>query len=199
MLWAFSIEEIMLRQVFFIFGTLLLDGCTIAPQWLGMSSQQWKVMNKVERQQLHITYRDIQRRQRSPSKIIYNGPNIQVTINRSTAIIPPFLKAYPFKSVKFKMYVGKCRYICLTSLEGTHSVAFRACYDGLTFKLDPNRYDTIKSNGAALLLTYNPLWKRGFTYSSLSSTSCVCLNNVTITIHTISQSVPARHVNYSSG
>lgn len=187
----------MFRRILFIFGASLLGSCTVGPQQLGIPSQQWQVMNKAERQQMRTAYRDIQRRQHSLAKMIYSGPDIQVTINGGTAMMTPFLQAYVFKSVKFKMRVGECRYIRLTDWEGTHSVDLWASYDGLTFMLDPSRYDLTKSNGA-LLLTYNPLWKHGFTYSGLSSSGYVRLNNATITIHTISQLAPVNHVNYSS-
>lgn len=182
----------MFRQILFIFSALLLGSCTVDPKRIGMSPQQWQI----ERQQkIRTSCHGII--QLSPSKTIYNGPNIQVAINKGTVIMPPLLQAYPLKSLKFKMRGGECRYIRLTSWEGKYPVDFQACYDGLTLMLNPSRYNTIKSDGI-LLLTYNPLWKHGFTYSSLSSAGCIPLNNVTITIRTISQLASVRHVNYSS-
>lgn len=184
----------MFRQILFIFSALLLGSCAVDPKQLGMSPQQWQIEHhqKIRTASYHGIIKPL------PSKMIYNGPSIQVAINKGIVIMPSLLQAYPLKSLKFKMRGGECRYIRLTSWEGKYSLDFQACYDGLTLMLNPSRYSTIKSNGT-LLLTYNPLWKSGFTYSGLFSAGCIPLNNMTVTVRTISQlAPPVSHVNYSS-
>lgn len=175
--------EIILRPVIIILSTLLLMGCVAGPEQLGFSKQQWQGMSEKERQQMRIAHQEIQK-SLAAQKLIYNGPDIQVTIEGGMAMMPPFLQPYDFRATQFQIQPGRCQRVQLTSWEQIHSVDLSACYDGLTLSLDSSRYDPTKSKGT-LLLTYDPLWKRGFTYRGLSSSGYVRLKNTNITVKII--------------
>ena len=185
----------MLGRILLILGTLLLMGCTVGPKELGFSPRQWQMMNPTERKQLQAGYYQVQNALQL--KTIYQGPRIQVTIFGGAAMMPPLFQAYYFKSARFETSPGKCQSVQLTSWDQAHSVKFTVCYDGVTLSLDLSHYDFTKTKGA-LLLTYNTLWKYGFTYDNLSSSGYVRLQNANVTIKTISNEAPVEDVQTAS-
>ena len=185
----------MLGQIFLILGTLLLTSCTVMPRELGFSPQQWQMMNAKGRKLLQMDYYRIHNALQL--KTIYQGPRIQVVLFRGTAMMPPLFQAYYFESLRFETNPGKCQNVRLTSWDRIRSVKLTVCYDGVTLSFDPSRYDLSKTKGT-LFLTYNTLWKHGFTYNNLSSSGYVRLKNVDVTITTISNKASVEDVQTAS-
>lgn len=174
-----SLRSIMYRT-FLVLILFCLTSCGVRSIDLGFSPQQWQTITPVKRRELQESYYKI----RSLTfKTVYQGPNILVTLFGGTVLMPPFFQTYYFKLVKFKSAPGECQHVQLMSLDQTHFVELTVCYDGLTLSIDPSRYDLEKARGT-LFLTYNPLWKNGFTYNGLSSAGYVRLKNVSITVKT---------------
>ena len=176
----------MLRQVVVALvsiSVLLLAGCASTPSRLGFSEKQWKAMSEVRRQEVISGHDQI--KQRPPSmKRKYNGSDILVYLAQGTAMMPPFVKAYQYQTVKFTLNVGKCRSIRLNSIDTNHHTNLKVCYNGMTLLMDPSRYDPTKSSGT-LRFDYNPIWKRGFTYSNVVSAGYVRLKDASVTIKAI--------------
>ena len=185
----------MLRQIIIMLTVVLLSGCVAGPKQLGISSQQWQTMSADQQQKMLAGYQQIKNAPK-PAKTIYNGPDINVTIAGGTAMMPPFVQAYPFAKVSFNLQSGQCKSIRLSSINMNSAVNLQTCYNGLTLAVDPSRYDPTKSTGT-LRITYNPIWKRGFTYSGIASSGYVRLNNAKITIKTISDVAPVEDANNS--
>ncbi|WP_048875432.1 hypothetical protein [Candidatus Coxiella mudrowiae] len=181
----------MVGRILLILSAFWLTGCTVGPRELGFTPQQWQMMNPTERKQLRANYYQIHNT--LELKTVYQGPRIQVALFRGIALMPPLFQAYYFESVKFKIAPGKCQHVQLTSWDQAHFVKLTVCYDGLTLSMDPSRYDFEKAKGT-LLLTYNPLWKHGFTYNDLSSLGYVRLQNTNVTIKTISNEAAVEDV-----
>lgn len=185
----------MLSQILLILGTLLLTSCTVVPRELGFSPKQWQMMSATGRKLLQVDYYRIHNALQL--KTIYQGPRIQVVLFGGTAMMPPLFQAYYFESLRFETNPGKCRNVRLTSWDQTRSVKLTVCYDGVTLSFDPSRYDLSKTKGT-LFLTYNTLWKHGFTYNNLSSSGYVRLKNADVTIKTISNKASVEDVQTAS-
>lgn len=174
-------------RLFAMLGTLLLVGC-VGPNQLGISSQQWQAMSKAQRHQMLKNYKKLKKTAKKNMQTAYNGPNLQVYLMQGRAMMPPFTQSYTYETVRFKITPGHCRNIRLNSIDTNNHVDMKACYNGLTLALDPSHYDIEKADGS-LRFDYNPVWKRGFTYSSVSSTGYVHLQDVNVTIKAIPQKV----------
>lgn len=185
----------MLGQILLILVALLSTSCAITPEELGFSPKQWQMMNARRHKILQVDYYRIHNALQLNT--VYQGPRIQVTLFGGTAMMPPFFQAYYFKLLKFETSPGKCRNIQLTSWNPTCSVKLTVCYDGVTLSFDPSRYDLSKTKGT-LLLTYNTLWKHGFTYNNLSSSGYIRLKNTNVTIKIISNKTSVEDVQTSS-
>lgn len=173
----------MFRQIFILISVLLLASCTIEPRQLGLSQMQWQSMDKAQQQKLVAGYHQI--KQAKSNKTVYNGPDINVSIAKGTAMMPPFIRPQPYLATNFCLGSGQCRYVRLTSAGNSDSVSLQACYNGLVLVMDPSHYDPTKSSGT-IRFAYNPIWRRGFTYSGVSSSGYVRLNQASVTVKTIS-------------
>ena len=183
----------MLKQVLIALvsiSVLLLAGCASMPSQLGFSEKQWKTMSEVRRQEVIAGYDQIKQRPPSMNRK-YDGSNILVYLAQGTAMMPPFIKAYKYETVKFTLDVGQCRSIRLNSIDTDHHTNLQVCYNGLTLLMDPSRYDPTKSSGT-LRFDYNPIWKRGFTYSNVVSAGYVRLKGASVTIKAIKNANPPR-------
>lgn len=181
----------MLGQILLVLGALLLTSCTVTPGELGFAPKQWQMMNSRRRKMLQVDYYRIHNALQL--KTVYQGPKIHVTLFGGAAMMPPLFQTYYFESLKFETSPGKCQNIQLTSWNQTRSVKLTVCYDGVTLSFDPSRYDLSKTMGT-LLLTYNILWKYGFTYNNLSSSGYARLKNTDVTIKIISNKASVEDV-----
>ena len=175
---------------------VLLCSCATEPEQLGFSKQQWQEMSEKEHQKTRTAYQPIEK-SFAALKIIYNGPDIQVTVKGGVAMTSPFFRYYNFSTIQFQIQPGKCRCLQLINWEQTHLIDLSACYNGLTLSLDTSCCNLTKGEGT-LLLTYNPLWKRSFTYKGLSSSGYVRLKNINITIKVIHNPVSVNVDNSST-
>ena len=179
-------------------SVLLLTGCVSAPSRLGFSEKQWQAMSKTRRQEVMAGHDQIEKR--APlMKRKFKGPGVLVYLAQGTAMMPPFLKAYPYETLKFKMKVGQCRSVRLSSIDTNHHTNLTVCYNGMTLLMDPSRYDPTKSSGT-LRFDYNPIWKRGFTYSNVVSAGYVRLKGASVTIKAIpsKKSKTVKHATHPS-
>lgn len=162
--------------------SFILVGCAVTPERLGISSIEWGKMTTVQKQNvLKESHQSIH-----PAKTIYLGPDVEVTLSKGTARMPPFVKTYPYKAVHFQMRPGECRSVRLISTEEVNHVFLKACYNGFTLSLDPSRYELNKRAGT-MHINYHPLWKGGITYKHLSSSGYVRLRNVNVRIKNLTQ------------
>lgn len=185
----------LLRQSLIAVSVLLLAGCTVGPQQLGLSQSQWQSLDQSQQQSLLANYKTI--KQAKVNKTVYSGPNINVTVANGTAMMPPFVVPQQYVAASFYLKPGQCSRVRLKSVSTQSSVNLQACYNGLVLALDPSHYDLMKSGGT-LRLSYNPIWKRGFTYRGVSSSGYVRLNQVSVTVKAISNVSPLRNVSNSS-
>lgn len=169
----------MWRLSFILITSLLLTGCMVGSQQLGLSRAQWQAMDKVQRQQLLAGYKQF--KQSKPHRMVYSGPNLSVVIAHGTVMMPPFIKPQPYVATKFRITSGQCRNVRLASVDASDAVNVRVCYNGLVLMLDPSHFDPAKRKGT-LRFSYNPMWKRGFTYNGVSSSGYVRLHNAAVTI-----------------
>ncbi len=162
---------------------LLLAACAAGPNQLGFSQAQWDNMNRQQQRSLLAEYNSLKEHPYQ-IKTVYDGPAIQVYVLNGEAFMPPFVQPYALEATSFNMQPGECRWERLESTDTNKSVMMRACYDGLYLSLDPSPYDKDKQAGT-VHFAYNPLWKRGFTYSSVNSMGYVRLHDVAISIKAI--------------
>ena len=168
---------------------LLLSGCA-GPTQLGFSHYQWSKMSDQEKKSLKAEYHYVQN---NPYKIktVYSGPDIDIYMLNGEALMPPFEQAYSFQNELFRMKPGTCEYIHLRSIDTAHSVRMRVCYDGLYVSMDPSAYDKDKRRGT-VHFAYNPVWKRGFTYSNVNSKGYARLSDASISIKAIPTKVAVK-------
>ncbi len=186
-----------MRRLLLVLPVLvLLTACSVGPNRLGVSAQQWQAMDDAQRAQMITGYQKIKWSSWKQRQTVFCGPDILVSLGKGTALMPPFTQSYAFQRVSFQMNPGRCRTVELNSVDTSNEVDLKACYNGLTLLLDPSRYDALKSTGS-LRLDYNPLWKRGFTYAGVSSSGYVQLNKVNVTIKAIADLAPVEDVDNS--
>jgi len=167
----------------------------VGPQQLGFSQSQWQSMNKTRQQQLLGNYNQI--KQAKQSLTVYKGPDINVSVKEGTAMMPPFLRPQEYLAASFRIKPGQCRNIRLRDADSSNSVNLRACYNGLVLTMDPSHYDLMKSAGT-MRFPYNPIWKRGFTYTDVSSSGYVRLNQATVNVKAIPDMAPVKDVSNNS-
>ena len=172
-------------------SALLLAGCAVGPRQLGFSQSQWQSMNKTRQQQLIANYNQI--KAAKPNSIVYKGPDIRVSVKEGTAMMPPFLRPQEYLAANFRIQPGQCRNVRLRGADDSGSVILRACYNGLVLTFDPSHFDPTKRTGT-LRFSYNPMWKRSFTYTGVSSSGYVRLDNATVTIRAIPNMAPVQDV-----
>lgn len=184
----------MYRLILGCFILLLLAGCA-GPHQLGFSNQAWNQMAEPKRKALLADYEYLQD---NPYQIetVYNGPDIDIYMLNGEAMMPPFEQEYSFQNDLFRMKPGECESIRLRSIDTDHSVSMRVCYDGLYVSMDPSRYDKDKRRGT-VHFAYNPIWKRGFTYSNVKTTGYARLRHASISIKAIPEKVPVENDNDS--
>ncbi len=190
----------MLVRILCVIVTLLLSvilsGCMSDSDYLGIAPNKWQEMNNDQQQQIWVNHDKIERVP-FPFKITYDGPDIVVSLSGGKAMMPPFMQAYRYVKTEFTLTPGKCTYAKIDSKQNSNSVSLKVCYNGLVLLIDPSRYDLNKSRGT-LRLTYNPVWKRGFTYRDMSTDGYVRLSNVNIYIKVIPKIAPVKNVDNSS-
>jgi len=182
----------MMRLFLVLMLIVFLAGCA-GPNQLGFSEHQWNQMNKKKKKALQAEYRYVQD---NPYRIktVYDGPNIDIYMLHGEAMMPPFDQYYSFQNDLFRMKPGECEMVRLNSLDTTNSVRMRVCYDGLYVSIDPSAYDKNKRRGT-VHFAYNPIWKRGFTYSDVNSKGYVRLHDASISI----KAIPAKLVEKQNG
>lgn len=167
-----------MRRLLLILPTLALLVSCAGPTQLGFSQQQWQAMTPQQRQQLIDQYR--QAGSYKPATV-YAGPDIEVALLNGKAAMPPFTQKYNFAATNFSINPGECEHVRLSSINSTNSTSMKACYDGLHLSLDPSKYDLDKKQGTAHF-AYNPLWLSGFTYSNVTTSGYVDLENTSLAI-----------------
>lgn len=176
----------MLRIVFFSISAVLLAGCASSTQ-LGLSKQEWRAMPQKQRKQVLADYQQI--KQQEPSDKVYAGPKLSIYMLNGEAMMPPFTQRYAFQTFEFRMSPGRCRWVTLKSIDTHHKVNMRVCYNGLELSIDPSRYDLASAKGS-IFFDYNPIWKRGFTYSDINTQGYARLKDASITVKAIPNTSP---------
>lgn len=193
-MYAMNVSRLSFIVTPILVSVLLLAGCTVGPQQLGLSQSQWQSMDKTRQQKLVSNYNQI--KQVKVNQTVYNGPTITVSLKEGTAMMPPFLKPHEYLATSFSMKPGQCRSIRLKSADNSGSVSLRACYNGLVLVMDPSHYDPAKSAGT-MRFPYNPIWRRGFTYTGVSSSGYVRLNQATINVKAVPDMAPVQDVSHN--
>ena len=115
---------------------------------------------------------------------IYKGPNIRISLEHGTVMMPPCTMPTPYQPAAWNMKPGQCRWVWLHSQNDRQTVHLVVCYDGLVLRIDPSR-NKLESKGGSLNITYTPLWQRGLTYTHLSSTGYVQLHGIDMTVQSL--------------
>ena len=100
--------------------------------------------------------------------------------------MPPYTSPSRYQPVVFQIRQGDChRKIPVEQADANGQTGkLEVCYKDDILYLDPSSYDPNLSLGS-LQLAYMPIWKRGFTYPSVTSTGLLKLTNVHIYLHQI--------------
>lgn len=159
---------------------LLLAGCVVGPESLGVSPQSWQRYSKVQRQKLIVGYHDVARLSQ-PGRVQSDGDMLQVALAHGAVMMPPFVKRCSYMPVIFTVPEGVCRSVVLRNSKLKKQVVMGVCYQNGILLLDPSRYDVNKRLGS-IRFYKSPLWRRGFSYRSVHSTGFVRLQGATITI-----------------
>jgi len=154
-----------MRRLLLILPIFALLASCAGPTQLGFSQQEWQSMTPQKRQQLSDQYRALSS---------YKPATVY-------AAMPPFAEKYRFAPSEFSIKPGKCKHVQLSSVDSTHYTEMKVCYDGLHLSLDPSKYDPTKIMGTAHF-AYNPLWLSGFSYSDVTSSGYVNLEDTTVSI-----------------
>jgi len=174
----------MRKVVISVLGMLsvaLFGGCvSTGPTQLGVSTKKWTTLSENEKQKMRANYDQIQKAQANPKKV-FDGPELIVYMLDGKAMMPPFKNSERFYTDQFEIMPGKCSSTSLHSVDTAQSVELRTCYDGRTLAFDPSAYNLKQAKGT-VFFTYNPIWKRGFTYSKVFSSGYARLSNAKITI-----------------
>ncbi len=182
----------MSRYILCCLAALMLAGC-VSSQRLGISQQAWQAMSPQKRDIVLANYKKIRKLDRNKNRTakVYDGPKLSVYMLNGKAMMPPFTKRYTIETDEFKIVPGECKYILLKSIDTNHRVHLHVCYNGERLSLDPSRYDPDKSDGT-VHFNYNPIWKRGFTYSNVNSSGYVRLQDASVSIKAIPRLLPIR-------
>lgn len=172
-----------MRRLLLILPALGLLAACAGPTQLGFSQQEWQAMTPEKRQQLTEQYRA---QHGYKPETVYAGPKIQVRLFDGKAAMPPFAEKYRFSPAGFTMKPGKCSSVELESANSNNSTEMKVCYDGVHLSLDPSKYDPDKKMGTAHF-AYTPLWLAGFTYTDVTSSGYVDLENASITIKALNK------------
>ncbi|MCK4870618.1 MAG: hypothetical protein KAS93_05875 [Gammaproteobacteria bacterium] len=171
------------RKIFFCgiaLGLLMLAGCAVTPNTLGISAQTWHKYSKAKQQALIVGYHSVSSFYKS-GQAKHGGRLLQVVVAHGTVKMPPFVKSYTYRPVIFTIPEGVCRSVILRNQKAQKQVAVGACYKHGILLLDPSRYDVNKRLGS-IRFYKSPLWRQGFSYRNVHSTGFVRLKDATITI-----------------
>lgn len=174
---------------------LLLSGCAITPQDLGISEQQWKKYDQSKREQLLSDYKTLQKtnelnddslkeQYQSLKNNTYSGNYLRVRIYDGEALMPPFTDWYRYNATTFDIIPNSCTNTLLEQGSDNSDdikISLRACYMNNVLFLDPKRY-TSKDGLGTVRFAYSPLWGQGFTYRNINSNGYVKLKDVSVSI-----------------
>lgn len=168
---------------------LCLAGCsTVSPRGLGISESDWEQYSPAKKDQLILAYEQTQQNKRAVHARAGNGV-LAVRIEGGEAWLPPYNNPSHYRPISFEIRQGDCRRKIPVEQVGAESGSgkLEVCYKDDILYLDPSPYDPNLSLGS-LQLSYMPIWKRGFTYPSVTSTGLLKLTNVHIYVHQVTPS-----------
>lgn len=177
----------MIKFLFYLF-LLVLTGCAVGPEHMGLSKNEWKNLDPEKRAQLETNYADYKSDHQVINKV-YQGPALQVYLAEGSAQMPPKFQRFSFDTATFLIKPGECTKTLLESIDTNNKTYLETCYDGLTFLIDPSHFERNKRLGS-VRFDYNPIWKRGFSYTGVSSSGYVRLKHTSITIKAYHNKAP---------
>lgn len=165
---------------------VFLTGCsTVSPNRLGISESDWEQYSPAKKDQLILAYEQTQQHKKTVHASAGSGV-LFVRIQDGEALLPPYMSLTAYTPVTFKVRQGDCHKKIAIHPDNTDAEAgkLEVCYKDDTLYLDPSPYDPNLSLGA-LRFPYMPIWKRGFTYPSVTSTGLLKLTGVHIYLHQV--------------
>lgn len=169
-----------------IASTVALAGCASQAERLGLSEQEWQGLSSQKQEQMWADHEKIKTLNEEKSKKAYAGPELNIYMLKGKALMPPFAQYYEIETFAFRMQPGTCQSVTLKSVDTTNHVDMSVCYDGLKLSIDPSHYDLTQKDGS-IFISYNPIWKRGFTYNNINSQGYVHLRDASISVKAIAK------------
>ena len=176
----------MIRFLLIVFSFLLLSACAVTPNQLGISQSEWNQYSEQQRQQIKHDYHQAQKVKHGMHAKRGNSVLV-VRIQGGQVLMPPYTSLQPYQAASFNIKAGECNVkIPLVQLNNSaQKTSLNVCYTNDVLYFDPSPYDPNLAKGA-LQFAYMPVWKRGFTYSNISSTGFTKLTNATVFVKELS-------------
>ncbi len=173
------------RLLMLVVPLLLLSACAVSPNQLGISQSEWNQYSEQQRQQIKHNYRQAQEvKHEIHAK---NGNSVlAVRVQGGQVLMPPYTSLQPYQAVAFNVKEGECnlKIAMVQPNNPDQKTSLKVCYANGVLYFDPSPYDPNFAKGA-LQFAYMPVWKRGFTYSNMSSTGFTKLTNATVFVKEI--------------
>lgn len=171
----------MLRLFLACCAVVLLAGCSVAPETLGISEQQWNQYTPQKQQTIVANYEKVRANNNLANTTAAGYGTLHVGIANGKVMMPPFTASYKYTPIEFDIADGVCREVELHNLDVMKSVDLIACFKQNVLFLDPSFYELAKQKGS-IRFYYSPLWESGFAYRNISSRGYARLQQVTVTI-----------------
>jgi hypothetical protein len=176
-------------QILTLLAFVFLAGCaTVSASKLGISKADWDQYSPEKQEQLISAYETAQ----ASKKAIRAQPGsgvLSVKIDGGQASLPPYTGLTAYEPLLFTVKQGDCqRNIPVEGVDAKSKKGkLEVCYKDNILYLDPSPYDPALALGS-LQFPYMPVWKRGFTYSNMTSTGLLKLTGAQIYLREV---VPA--------
>lgn len=171
-----------------------LTACSVNPNMMGMSSEDWHKLTPKEHKERVANYYKVRNQRLGHELELGNATHkhyLKVGMKSGKIMRPPYKRAYSFYPLTFTIAQNSCQDVPVM-LKGAgkedstgfyQQASFRVCYEDSALLLDPSAYDQDKAMGS-LRLQRSPIWYRGFTYHDVSSDGIAHLKNVDVTVTT---------------
>lgn len=166
-----------------LFGAVCLglSACAPSPADIGLTQQKWDNATPQEQNCWQRAYQDYQDGHPELDGDGSSSNKVDITITGGTAAFPPAFQQLAFNKIRDQLPAGACHSLNVVATNNNYATSLYICYAKNTIAIDPSHYDS-STRAGSLILTNNPLWKRGFSYKNMFTDGYVKFKNITITV-----------------
>ncbi len=174
-----------MRKVLMIIFAIILVGCAVKPESMGIDSLKWGSMTDKQRQEAIDNYNEINSYAHN-SKIDTTQNRIRVKVSGGEVMLPPDSEYNKYFPVSFILYEGECRKVLIHAKNSKSKSWLISCYRDNKLLLDPGVSSSIKTHGS-INIPESPLWQWGHTYRQVTSSGISKLLAVSVYVKAIGE------------